>query len=100
MDELLSCPDLTTAKKSHLLREREGLGQVPPPGRTLARQERLASSVRKIYRSAFKTVTGLSSRGYSREDVAAVLRLTKAEELIDAELLELAREGFAADRLR
>ena len=112
--KLLTCPDLTAAEKTDLLHSRVLPRFHHQAGlwRLSTRQETLASlePVRKIYRSAFRPITGLSSRGYSNDDIAAVLGVPTAEEIMDSErcrsLLEMTRDcgpfvwrTFAADRV-
>ena len=100
-NKLLSCPDLTPSEKTHLLRERVLPRFHHQAGiwRLASRPEQLAAlePVRKLYRSAFRPITGLSSRGYCNEDIAAVLGLPTAEEFLDVErcraIQEFAREG-------
>ena len=99
--KLLTCPDLLFEEKTHLLRERVIPRFYYQAGlwRLSTRQERLAAlePVRKLLRSALKPITGISSRGHSNEQVAALLCVPLAEEMLDTErcraLLELACLG-------
>ena len=100
-NKLLSCPDLSPREKTHLLRERVLPRFHHQAGiwRLATRPEQLAAlePVRKLYRSAFRPITGLSSGGYCNEDIAAILGLPTAEEFLDVErcraVQEFARVG-------
>ena len=87
--KVLTCHDLTVKERADLLRSRVYPRYLHQAGlwrlATAAEQRIALEAIRKVNRSAYRPLTGQSSKGVSNEIIATELGLPTAEDLFDVE---------------